>query len=59
VVKDVPSLVPGMPKFHFILMNGTLDDFDRRPEDLDSDIAHIESVLSRIYTALGNEKMPT
>ena len=59
MVKDVPGLVPGMPKFHFILMNGTLEEFDRRPEDLDSDIARIESVLDRVYAALGNKEMPT
>jgi hypothetical protein len=40
-------------------MNGTLEEFDRRPEDLDSDIARIESVLDRVYAALGNKEMPT
>jgi len=38
-------------------MNG-LDEFSRRPEELDADIARIDAILDRVYVALGNKEMP-
>lgn len=43
--------------FIHLIMDG-LDEFSRRPEELDADIARLDAVLDRVYTALGNKEMP-
>lgn len=39
-------------------MDGVLDDFERIPESLCSDIERCSRILVSVYSAIGNESVP-